>query len=410
MVRVMSQHRGRPLGKGTKALLSAVALVAVGLPLSSGIVRPVQAQAQQAVKPDQIIVGTWQGTMHAGRDQRIVVKVARDENGQYKTDTFSIDSDARPTPADTTSFQDGVFRFAFRGFGGSYEGRMAPDGDTIDGTWKQMGNSLALTLTRATPETEWAIPKAAPEVPPMAADANPSFEVATIKPSKPGQGGKGLGFRGREFHTTNTDTNDLIAFAFGLDTRQIIGAPSWFDSDLFDITGLPDTPGRPDLKQMGMMVQKLLASRFQLKFHYEKRDLPVYAITVAKGGPNLTKATAAPNAPQGFGFRKLGDLYVRNMTMEDFASGMQSTVMDRPVVDQTGLKHRYDFHLDWTPDDSQFTQFRSAGMVVPASTNAANAPPDLYTAMRRQLGLKIEATKALDKVMVIDHVDLPSPN
>ena len=279
--------------------------------------------------------------MHAGRDLRIVVKVAKDEKGQYKTETVSIDSGGRPTPAYTSSFLDGVFKFAFRGFGGSYAGKMASDGNTIEGTWKQMGSSLPLTLTRATPETEWTIPNPTPEVPPMAKDANPSFEVATIKPSEPGQQGKGLGFQGREFHTMNTDTNDLIAFAYGLDTKQIIGAPVWFDSDLYDITGLPDTPGRPNLKQMGIMVQKLLASRFQLKFHYEKRDLSVYAITVAKGGPKLIRSAAAPNSPQGFGFRKPGDLYVRNMTMEDFASGMQSSVMDRPVVDQTELKDRF---------------------------------------------------------------------
>lgn len=373
---------------------------------------PVQAAAAQAAradaKPD--IVGTWQGTLHAGRALRIVVKVAKDEKGQYKTETFSIDSGGKPMPANTSSFQKGVFKFAFRGFGGSYEGKMASDGNTIDGTWQQMGSSLPLTLSRATPETEWTIPKPAPEVPPMAEDANPSFEVATIKPSKPGQRGKRLGFTGREFHTMNTDTNDLISFAYGLDTRQIIGAPSWFDSDLYDVTGLPDTPGRPNLKQMGIMVQKLLASRFQLKFHYEKRDLPVYAITVANGGPKLSKSTAAPNAPQGFGFRKPGDLYVRNMTMGDFASGMQSSVMDRPVVDQTGLKDRYDFHLAWTADDSQFTQFRSAGVTVPKENDEANAPPDLYVAIKQQLGLQIKATRASDTVMVIDHVDHPSPN
>ena len=97
--------------------------------------------------------------------------------------------------------------------------------------------------------------------------------------------------------------------------------------------------------------------------------------------------------------------------MADFASWMQSGVMDKPVVDQTGLKDRYDFQLKWTPDDSQFAQFRGTGVnVTPPTSNDPNAPPSLYTAVQEQLGLKIEATKAEDDVIVIDHVEQPSAN
>jgi uncharacterized protein (TIGR03435 family) len=162
---------------------------------------------------------------------------------------------------------------------------------------------------------------------------------------------------------------------------------------------------------MGDILQKLLADRFALKFHREQRDLPVYAIQVAPGGPKMKETTAGANDPQGFGFRGLGDLVVRNMSMKDFAFGMQSAVTDRPVVDQTGLTGRYDFLLKWTPDDSQFAQFRGAvPPAPPAAGDNPNAPPSLYTAMQETLGLKFTATKAPDDVIVIDHIEKPSAN
>ena len=90
---------------------------------------------------------------------------------------------------------------------------------------------------------------------------------------------------------------------------------------------------------------------------------------------------------------------------------MQSGIMDKPVVDHTGLTDKYDFTLKWTPDDSQFVQFRGVtGPVTPPAGDNPNAPPSLYTAMPEQIGLKIEAGKAMDDVIVIDHVEKPSPN
>lgn len=162
---------------------------------------------------------------------------------------------------------------------------------------------------------------------------------------------------------------------------------------------------------MELMVAKLLPDRFALKFHHEQRELSVYIITVAPGGPKMAKTSSGPNAPQGFGFRGLGDLIVRNMNMPEFASWMQSGVMDKPVVDHTGLTYKYDFTLKWTPDDSQFAQFRGTSpTIAPPAGDNPDAPPSLYTAMPEQVGLKIEAGKAMDDVIVIDHVEQPSPN
>ena len=382
--------------------------VAAGLALlgAAGLQR-VSAQAAPTNPKD--IAATWQGTLHAGKDLRTVVKITKDGVG-YKAVFYSIDQGGQPLPVDSITRDGSTVKMALKMIGGSFEGKLSGDGKTIDGSWSQGPNPLPLTLTRATPETEWTIPLPPPPVPAMSADANPSLEVATIKPSDPSRQGKGFGFRGTHFMTMNTNMNDLIAFAYGLHSKQIVGAPDWFGSELFDIDGVPDATGRPNLKQMGIMVQKLLADRCQLKFHHESKELSVYAVTVAGGGPKMTKSTTGPDDPQGFIFRGLGDLIVRNMSMKDFASWMQSGVMDKPVVDQTGLKDRYDFTLKWTPDDSQFAQFRGSVSMNKPANNDPNAPPSLYTAVQEQLGLKIEATKAPDDVIVIDHVEKPSPN
>ena len=355
---------------------------------------------------------TWQGTLHiaqANRDLRIVVKVSKDDKGALKATTYSIDQGGGEMKADTATFENGEFKFAIGAIDAKYEGKMSGDGKSISGTFTQ-GAPTPLLFVRATPETEWTIPPPPPPVVPMAADANPGVEVATIKPSVPNRPGKQFGFRGREFVTANTNLNDLIAFAYGLHSSQIADAPPWFGTELYDITVVPDVPGRPNLKQMGVIVQKLLADRYKLQFHKEKRELSVYAISVASGGPKMTKTTSAVTDPQGFGFRGLGDLIVRNMNMVDFATWMQSGVMDKPVIDQTGLTDRYDFKLKWTPDDSQFAQFRGVGAVPPPPSDDPNAPPSLYTALQEQLGLKMEAKKAPDDVIVIDHVEKPSAN
>ena len=358
------------------------------------------------------IVGIWQGTLHiaqANRDLRTEIKIAKAADGSYKLTFYSIDQGGQPIGATKTTFENGTLTFTIDMIGGKYEGKLSADGKTIAGTWRQGTDmeGLALNLERVTEDAAWPIPE---PVKPMAADAHPKFDVVTVKPSKPGQQGKGFGFNGTHTRTFNTNVNDLIAVAYGLHAKQIVGAPDWLGTDLFDIDGVADVPGRPSIKQMGGMLQDLLADRFALKFHHEQRELSVYAIQVASGGPKMKETTAGPNDPQGFGFRNLGDLVVRNMSMKEFATWMQSSVTDRPVVDQTGLTAKYDFTLKWTPDDSQFAQFRGAVPPTPPAGDNPNAPPSLYTAMQEQLGLKFTATKAPDDVIVIDHIEKPSGN
>jgi uncharacterized protein (TIGR03435 family) len=155
------------------------------------------------------------------------------------------------------------------------------------------------------------------------------------------------------------------------------------------------------------MLQKLIADRFKLAFHRDKKELSVSALPVGKTGPKLTKSEGDPNGLPGLFFRGLGVLPARNANMGDLAGVMQGAVLDRPVVDQTGLSGRFDFTLTWTPDESQFG---GLGIKVPPPTDDAAAPPGLFTAIQEQLGLRLESTKAPVEVFIVDRVDKPSEN
>jgi uncharacterized protein (TIGR03435 family) len=242
---------------------------------------------------------------------------------------------------------------------------------------------------------------------PMATDADPSFEVATIKPSDPAVSGVGFFVRGRNLTAHNFSLSGLIQFAYGVQGKQVLNLPDWTDKEKYDINAVPDAEGQPSGPQWMTMVQKLLADRFKLTFHRDQREMPVFVVRVAKGGPkNLVEDTSGGLLPTVFCRGTSGGAMVpaRNATMKDFSGLLQMTVLDRPVVDQTGLKGRYDFTLKWAPDESQF------GGHWPAPSDAADALPGLYTAVEEQLGLKIEPTKAKVEVLVVDTVEKPSPN
>ena len=359
----------------------------------------------------QNIADTWQGTLQPpqGKALRIVIKISRADKESLKAVLYSIDQPGPPITANSATQQGSTFKMAIAAIGGNYEGKMSADGASMTGTWTQGGGPAPLNLLRATAETAWAIPDPPPPPRLMAADAKPTFEVATIKPSNPetpgqfitvGRGGGNL------FTTGNSTLQDLIVFAYGLHARQISGGPGWLESEKYDVSGKPDTPGLPSIPQMQSMVQKLLAERFQLTFHREKKELSCYAITVGKTGLKMAKAESSAGSLPGFGGRGPGNIIVRNSTMAEFASFLQSRILERPVVDQTALTDRYDFTLKWTPDTAQ----AAPGPNAPAPPDNADAPPDLFTAFLQQLGLKIESTKAPVEVLVIDKVEKPSAN
>jgi uncharacterized protein (TIGR03435 family) len=407
IVRIMTEQVARKLDFSRKLLLCVAGITAVTLPLLAGLMHITQVRAQStAENPTQNIADTWQGTLHAGQDLRIVVKISKADGGGYKAVSYSIDQGGGAIPATTITLQGTTVKMSFTMIGGTYEGKLSSDGKSIAGTWSQ-GAPLPLNFTRATPETEWTIPPPPPKVPPMDANAHPSFEVATIKPTKPDEQRFMLIVRGGRFETMNTSLSKLLTFAYGMQAKQLIGLPEWADTDKYDINAKPDIEGSPSKKQLQEMVQKLIADRYKLTFHRDKKDLSVYVLSIAKTGPKLTKSEGDPNGLPGFGLRGLGALNIRNANMGDFAGLMQEAVLDRPVVDQTGLAGRYDFSVNWTPDDSQYG---GMGAKAPPPTDSANAPPNLYTAIQEQIGLKLDATKAPADVMVIDHVEKPSEN
>ncbi len=351
----------------------------------------------------QNLAGNWQGVLQTGRDLRLVITIAAADGGGLRGVMYSIDQSPQGIPV-TVTLQGSTVRMAMSGIGGAFEGTMTGDGNVIAGTFTQGGKPLSLSLQRATPDTAWAIPQP-PQA--MAADARAVFDVATIKPSNPNQPGKLFTVRGRQVITVNTTLADLITFAYDVHVRQITGGPDWATKDKYDITGQPEAPGTPALPQLRAMVRQLLTDRFKLAFHRDKQDLSVYAIVLGPTGHKLTKNDTNPNGLPGLLFRGLGVLPASNATIADLAGVMQSAVLDRPVVDRTGLPGRYDFTLRWTPDESQFA---GLGVQVPPPSNDPYAPPGLFTAIQEQLGLKLDATRAPVDVVVIDRVDRPSEN
>jgi uncharacterized protein (TIGR03435 family) len=352
----------------------------------------------------QNIAGQWQGTLQAGKELRLVFVIANADGGGLRATMHSIDQGGQGVPVTETTLSGTTLRMSVAGIGGTFEGNLSADGTSIAGNWRQGGGALSLTLRRATPDTAWAIP-APPK--PMAADAPAFFEVATIKPSIPDRPGKVFTVKGRQVITINTTTNDLITFAYDLHARQIIGGPPWMESEKYDVTGQPEGQGVPSRTQLSAMVRRLLEDRFRFTFHREKRELPVYAITVAPGGPKMTKNDTNPNGLPGLFFKGLGTLPGMNATMGDLAGVMQTAVLDRPVIDKTGLPGRWDFTLRWTPDE---TQFQGMGVRVPPPSNDPDAPPGLFTAFQEQLGLKLESTRGPVEVLVVDRIEKPSEN
>jgi uncharacterized protein (TIGR03435 family) len=163
----------------------------------------------------------------------------------------------------------------------------------------------------------------------MAADANPVFEVATIKPSRPDEIWMTFSTRGRRFSTINVSLIDLIKYAYDVHPNQIVEAPIWAEPDKYDVTAEPDGKGEPSEKQWKLMCQKLLADRFSLAFHRDKRELSAYVLGVGKTGTRLTRNEQDPNGPPSILMRGLGAVSFTNADVGDLAGHLQQVVLDR---------------------------------------------------------------------------------
>lgn len=244
-----------------------------------------------------------------------------------------------------------------------------------------------------------------------APSAAPAFDVASIHLSPPSTDGHHHiwnDVHASQFRTGNLSVRDLIQYAYNLPKSQIVGGPDWLETKMFDIDAKSDAATEAALKGMSneeaaqqkrQMVQALLADRFGLTTHQETRELPEFALVVAKGGVKFQPNNSVGNAIDS-GPRRLHVSGMEN-TVPVLAREL-AVVLGRVVVDQTGLKGSYNLTLRWTPADAP-----------PPLLNGApdpNPPPDIFTAIREQLGLKLESTKGPVDVLVIDQVKMPTEN
>ena len=234
----------------------------------------------------------------------------------------------------------------------------------------------------------------------MARDAHPSFEVATIKQSEPDDQNRRFTVQGRGILIENQTVQTMLEMSYGVHARQIENAPPWLGTERFDVRGLPDVEGQPNVMQFQEMVRKLLAERFGLKLHTGKRDMPRYTLTRVKGGPKMELTKSAPDALQeinGSTTTGVTTYQMNNVTVDALAHNLQAN-LDRPVVDETGLKGKYDLTLKWARED------------IPAEADTDPNVPRLFTAIQEQLGLKMEPSKGQVEVLVIDHIERPTQN
>ena len=231
----------------------------------------------------------------------------------------------------------------------------------------------------------------------------PTFSVATIKPSA-SDAVAVTQIRGNRFATEGTTFVDVFKYAYNVHPDQVVGGPEWLRTQKFDILADPETEKQPSSDQMKAMVQQLLAERFHLVMHPEQETLSVYALVKTSDAPKLTKSSADPRGIPVVAYSPKGELHVGNATMANFATFLQRFVLDRPAVDQTGIAGHFDLALRWTPDN-----FRT-GEKPDGPQEDASAPPNLFTAIKEQLGLKLQPTKAATNVFIIDRVEHPSEN
>ena len=224
-----------------------------------------------------------------------------------------------------------------------------------------------------------------------------AFDVISVKPSDPKNLSMTIRPTPNNFIMTGASLKFLVQYAYDLHGFQLEGVPAWMASTRFDIVAKSDTSSAPaqsedfeaSQKLTRARLQSLLADRFKLRAHKGTMEMPVYGLVVAKGGPKLEASTAST----GFSTRP-GQFICSDASMDDLAS-LLSGSMDRMVLDQTKLTGSYKFTLKWTPDES------------------ANPNPDIpgiFTAIQEQLGLKLIPTKGPVEMLIIDHIENPSPN
>ena len=284
--------------------------------------------------------------------------------------------------------------------------------------------------------TDWRVLAQAP----AANDpASLTFEVASVKANKSGDNRTMIGGQpGGRFNVTNAALRQIIQIAYQIQPFQLIGAPNWINDERFDIvakapagTPMVGPAGGTSPGPMQFMLRNLLTDRFKLKTHTETREMPMYALVVARSdgklGPKMKKADVdcaalrgrgpgGPPAPPAPGERPqcgmmmgIGSVAAGGVSMTQL-SQLLSQRVGRTVVDKTGLSGFYEFNLDFTPD--QIPGAGGPGPVLPPGAPALPPVdpngPSIYTALQEQLGLKLDAQRGQVEVTVVDSVDHPT--
>jgi len=258
-----------------------------------------------------------------------------------------------------------------------------------------------------------------------------SFDVVTIKPNKSGGNMVRMQNMADRFSATGISVKSLIQNAYGIKTGELIsGVPGWADSERFDVEAKMDEESMLALKklppeqaeeQRRLMTQAMLAERFGLKVHKESKEVPIYALVIAKGGSKLKEADPNNTYPNGVkgpdGVSRGGMMMVRNgmLTAQGIPIsnlvGNLSGQVHRIVVDKTGLTGKYDVTLQWAPDEIQGAMGSTGGPEgQPGAAPPAASGPSIFTALQEQLGLKLESSKGPADLIVVDHVEMPSEN
>jgi uncharacterized protein (TIGR03435 family) len=243
-----------------------------------------------------------------------------------------------------------------------------------------------------------------------------TFEVASIKPSDPLK--PGTSFRlepGGGIKTEGTSLKSLIQYAYDLRDFQLSGATGWIASERYVILAKGAiTDGPADFRQMDdeqqkafvalvrKRLQSLLAERFQLTVHTQTKQLPIYALVVAKNGPKLQPNQSPDGSVRSMAMGR-AMLKATRANMEGIAQALAG-LTGRPVRDETGLQGFFDFKMEWTPDAP------AAAPDAVEKRPVESVGPTVFTALQEQLGLKLESKKGPVEIVVIDRAEHPSEN
>jgi len=271
----------------------------------------------------------------------------------------------------------------------------------------------------------------------------PEFEVATIKPNAGDSQRSSIGSQSPgTLSAENVPLALLIQQAYSVRSFQVQGLPGWIESERYDLHAKAKVDASPapqnresinkSFAEMLVMLQVLLEDRFNLKFHRETKELPVYALSIAKGGPKLPKADCVmydpenPPGPTAAGQKRpnfCGNINMgrsgSNRTLDAAGATMQSlieralpNIVGRIVIDKTGLTGTFNVHMEWGADAPMPPPPGSAGANDPArpAPSTDTQGPSIFSAIQEQLGLRLEATKGPVEVLVIDHVEKPGAN